>query len=109
MFFFDAVDLAMTAVTGDHQHTGTGSPDLVRFSPAIKYPFLVISSYQGAPAPATTDLVHVRRIEIGPVIHALAEDPTWLLKKSMPKTLLGSSPIIARIMIGCRSLETRCV
>ena len=99
----------MTAVTGDHQHPGSCSLDLVRFSTGIKYPLFIVTRYQGTAAATAADLVHVRRIEIGPVIHALAEDPAWLLKKSMPKTLLGSSPIIARIMIGCRSLETRFV
>jgi len=105
MFLFNTVDLAMTAVAGNHQHPGARRPYLVRFPPGIKYSFFVVSGYQGAATPTTTDLVHVRRIKVGPVIHTLAENPTRFFKISMPKPLLGSSPIIARIMISCRSFE----
>ena len=107
MILFNAVDLTMTAVARDHQHPGAGRPDLVRFSAGIKCAFLVVSGDQGAPSPAATDLVHVRRVKVCPVIHALAENPAGLFEKSMAKPFLGSSPIITRVMIGCRSFETR--
>ena len=106
MLFFNAVYLAMTAVAGHHQHPGSGGPDLVDFSAGIKNPFLVVAIYQGTATTTAADLVHIRRIEVDPVIHTLAEDPTRFLKKSMSKPLLGPSPVIARIMIGCRSLKT---
>jgi len=105
MRLFNAVHLAMAAVAGDHQHPGAGGPNLIDFSAAIKDSLLVVSIYQRAAAAATADLVHFRRIKIGPVIHTLAEDPARFFEKSMPKPFLGSAPIVARIMIGRRSLE----
>ena len=105
MLFFNAVDLAMTAVAGHHQHPGTGGPNLVRFSAGIKYSLLIVTINQGTTTAAAADLVHVRRIEVGPVFHTLTENPTRFLEKPMSKPFLGSSPVIARIMIGCRSCK----
>ena len=105
MRFLDAVNLAVTTVTWDHQHAGAGRPDLVHFSAAVKYSFLVVPGDQRTTAAAAADLVHFRRVKVDPVVHTLAEDPARLLKISMPKTLLGPSSIIARIVIGGRSFE----
>jgi hypothetical protein len=105
MRFLNTVDLAMTAVAGDHQHPGAGSPDLVYFSAGIKYSLFVVTCHQGTAAAAAADLVHFRRIQVDPVIHTLAENPARFFKISVPKPFLGSSPVVARIMIGCRSFE----
>jgi len=106
MLFFNAVNLAMTTVAGNHQHPGTRGPYLIRFSAGIKNSFLVVSGYQGATTTTATDLVHARRIEVGPVIHTLAENPTRFFKISMSKSFLGPSPVIAWVMIGCRSCKS---
>lgn len=105
MLFFNAVNLAMTAVTGYYQHPGTRSLDLVHFSSGIKYSFFIVTRYQCTATAATANLVHIRRIKVGPVIHTLAEDPAWFFKIPVSKPLLGSSAIIARIVVGCRSFK----
>jgi hypothetical protein len=106
MLFFYAVNLAMTAVAWDHKHPGTRGPYLIRFSAGIKDSFFVVSGYQGATTTTAADLVHVCRIKVGPVIHTLAENPTRFFEKTMPKPFLGSSPIIARIVIRCRPCKS---
>jgi len=106
MRFFYAVDLAMTAVAGHHQHLGAGGPDLVHFSAGVIYSLFVVTRYQGTATATTADLVHFRRIEIDPVLHTLTENPTRFFEKSMSKPLLGSSPVIAGIVIGCRTCKT---
>jgi len=95
----------MTAVAGDHQHPGAGSPDLVHFSASIKNAFLIISINQRAAAAPTTDLIHFRRVKVGPVFNTLAEDPAWFFKKSVSELFLGFSAVVTRIMIGCRPFE----
>jgi len=95
----------MTAVAGDHQHPGAGSPDLVHFSATIENAFLIVAIDQRAAAAATADLIHFCRIKVDPVFDALAEYPTRLIEKSMPKPFLGFSAVVARIMIGRRSFE----
>ena len=106
MLFFNAINLAMAAVTGDHQHPGTRSLDLVCFSSGIKYSFFIVTRHKGTAAATAANLVHIRRIKVGPVIHTLAEDPTWFFKISVSKPLLGSSAIIARIVVSCRSFKS---
>jgi hypothetical protein len=105
ILFFNAVQLAMTAVAGDYQHPGAGSPDLVHLSPAIKNAFRVVSINQRAASSAAADLVHFRGVKIGPVFDALAEDPARFFEKSVSKPFLGFSAVVTWIVIGCRAFE----
>ena len=105
VLFFNVVKLTVTAVTGNHQHPGTGSPDLVHFFLAVKNAFLVVPIDQRAAAAAAADLIRFRRIKVDPVFDTLAEDPTRLIKEPMPEPFLGFSAIIARIVIGGRTFE----
>jgi len=99
VFFFHGVELAVAAMTGDHEHIGPGCPDLVELAPGVKNPLLIISRSKRTSASAAADLVHLARIQIPPVIHALTQDPPGLFKETVSEVALSLSAVVAGVMI----------
>ena len=102
----DVVDLAMAAVTGEHQHLGTDGANLFHFPSTVIDALLVVSVCQSPSPAAAADLMHSAGMQINPVGHTLIQYPSGFFEKTVPKSLLGPAAVIARVMVGRPLIET---
>jgi len=100
VFAFYVIKLPVATVAGNHNHFCPCGPYLVDFFSGIKDTLIIIPGSHGSTASATADLIHFIGIKIDPVFKALIHNPARFIKKAMAETFLGSSSIIAWIMVG---------
>ncbi len=106
---FDAVDLTVTAVTGNHHHFSPGGLDLGHFFSSVKYAFFIVAGGQGATAAAATELRLLCRIQIHPVFQALIHNPSGFVKKAVTEDQFRLAAVIAWIMIGGENSPVFCL
>jgi hypothetical protein len=93
-------DLAVATVAGNHQHFGTGSPDLFHFFASVVDALVPVWRQQSAAPASTAVLIAPIGEKIDPVRGALVENPAGLLEVTVTEKLCGFTAVIAGIVVG---------
>jgi len=105
VFALDIVELPMTAVAGDYDCIRAGGLDLLHLTPAIIDAFLIVSGDQSTATAAAAKLIHAGRIQVGPILHALVQDPAGFIKITVTEYVLGVASVITGVMVGSHAIE----